>query len=107
MLGNKRGDSVDKGDIAAKKKGKGKGERKGNDKMSGADKAKHKELFDTCVKGIPKDGDKPVCFTNLTAAGCQVKACGLSHKLVDKTSLTDAVTKALTSLYGALRDDLP
>ena len=107
VVGNKRGGTADTGDKAVKKKRKGKGDRKENEHLSVADKAKNKALFDTCVKGIPKDGDKPVCFHNLSAAGCQVKACRLSHKLVDKASLTEAVNKALTSLYGVLRDDLP
>ena len=107
VLGNKRGDNADKSDKAAKKKGKGKGARKEHEHLSTAEKVKNKALFDICVKGVSKDGDKSVCFHNLSAAGCQVKACHLSHKLVDKSSLTDAVTKALTSLYGVLRDDLP
>ena len=90
-----------------KKDKKDRGKRRGHEKLSDADRAKSKELFDICFKGMPKDGDKNVCFHNLTTAGCKVKACRLSHKLVSKGSLPDTVVEALTSLYGALRADLP
>ena len=105
VLGTKRGDTADKGGKAAKKKGKGKDDR-AHDTLSVADKAKNKELFALCLKGVPKDGDKAVCFPNMSAAGCKVKACRLSHTL-PKSAMPETVTQALTSLYGVLRDDLP
>ena len=81
VLGTKRGGTADKGEKAAKKKGKGKGDRAHNDTLSVADKAKNKKLFTVCLKGVPKDADKAVCFPNMSAAGCKVKACRLSHTL--------------------------
>ena len=107
VTSGKRGDYT-KGDAAHNpKKDKGKSHRRGDDKLSTEERAKSKELFDICFKGMPKDGTKNVCFNNLTAAGCKVKACKLSHTLVAKASIPSAVATALSSLYGALREDLP
>ena len=104
VLSNKgKGDDTDR----PKKDKNERGKRGGNDKLSDTEQAKSKELFDICFKGMPKEGDKNVCFHNLTTAGCKVKACRMSHKLVPKGSLPDTVVAALTSLYGELRADLP
>ena len=103
---NKRGKHPDKSDKAAKKQGKSKSDRKHHEKPSDLDKTKNKELFNICLKGVPKDGDKAVCFPNMSVAGCKVKACRLSHTL-PQSAMSETVTQALTSLYGALRGDLP
>ena len=66
-----------------------------------------KKNFGIILRGIPKIGDKPICFHNLSAKQCKVKDCKRSHDLPLATSIKGDVLVAFKALYGPLRSDLP
>ena len=68
------------------------------------DNRKH---FGVLLRGMPKLGDTPVCFTNLSAKTCTTKDCKRSHDLISADKIKGDVLTSFKALYGPLRSDLP
>ena len=77
------------------------------DKDSAGRTRDNKKNFGVLLRGIPKLGDTPVCFTNLSAKTCKTQDCKRSHDLISADKIKGDVLTAFKALYGPLRSDLP